>query len=231
MTRKRRSPAQMRAFRKMVSRNPYRHRRRRRNPGIPALVANPRRHRLVRRRRLARNPVHHYRRMRRRRNPGLLSGMITKQSLFGIAAVVGTPTLMELAASQFFPNTTGLYSYGLQALVGLGLAWGVSKFVDKEVGQIVGMVAVGTAVASTIANMTSANPAPNALSFTTGAMPLRRLGTQALGTRTNAQGQLTMSGYVPSSGNNNGNMNGYASMMGGKPRMGAAPREPGVYYF
>ena len=36
-----------------------------------------------------------------------------------------------------------------------------------------------------------------------------------------------MSGYVPSSGNNNGNMNGYATMIGNpRPRMGAAPGNP-----
>ena len=146
----------------------------------------------------------------------------------GIAAVVGTPTLMQLASTNLFPNTTGIYDAAAQTAVGIAAAYVVSKFLDQQTGQIVAMVAIGTGVASAIADIQAGTP--NVVSGY--GTPVRRLGTTALGTRSNAQGYITMSGYVPGSGNNDGNMNGYATMLGaGRPRMGAAPREPGVYYF
>ena len=150
-TRKRRSPAQRRAFARMISRNPYHKRRSRRNPA-PLLAANPRRRRVYRRR-----TVHHYRparyaHRRRRRNPSnsdFIGSDPLDQGMMGIAAVVGTPTLMQLRHStNLFPNTTGIYDAAAQAAVGVAAAYVVSKFLDKQTGQIVAMVAIGTGVAS-----------------------------------------------------------------------------------
>lgn len=228
-TRKRRSPAQRRAFARMISRNPYHRRRRRRNPPVTVL-ANPRRRR-VSRRVVHHNPIRRYAHRRRHRNPseGVIGSLMSMQGLMGIAAVVGTPTLMTYGMSALFPSTTGIYNAAGQAVIGVAAAYVVGKFLDKQTGTIVGMVALGTALASAIADIQAGTP--NVMAGP--AMPTRRLGTRTLGTRTNAQGYITMSGYIPSSGNNDGNMNGYATMMGVRkaPRMGAAPREPGVYYF
>lgn len=223
-TRKRRSPAQRRAFARMISRNPYHRRRRRRNPSaLSPVMFNPRR--VTHRRRVRRNPVRHYAYRRRHRNPGsFLSTLMSTEGLMGVAAVVATPTLMEYASTNLFPSVTGMYDALAQTGVGLALSWVVYKFLDKQVGQVVGLVAVGTGVAQAISVYT--NPTGATVS---GMGARRRLGAARLGTRTNAQGYITMSGYVPSSGNNNGNMNGYATMKAAmRP---AAPREPGVYYF
>lgn len=227
-TRKRRSPAQRRAFARMISRNPYHRRRRRRNPPVTVL-ANPRRRR-VSRRVVHHNPIRRYAHRRRHRNPSnsIFGDLMSIQGLLGIGAVVGTPTLASYVMTEMFPTTTGIYNAAGQGIVGLALAWVAGKFFNKELGTVVGMVAVGQAIAVAMTDMQQG--VPNVLH---GNPMTRRLGTRTLGTRTNAQGYITMSGYVPSSGNNDGNMNGYATMMGVRkaPRMGAAPREPGVYYF
>jgi hypothetical protein len=210
----------------MISHNPHR-RRRRRNPGL--MAANPRR--AVHRRRLRRNPARRYAFHRRRRNPGggdFFGSLMSTQGLLGVAAVVATPTIMDYASTNLFPSTTGIYDAAAQGAVGLAVAWAVHKFLDKQVGQVVGLVAVGTAVAVAINGMKLGTP--NVMSGNP--TPMKRLGTAQLATRTNAQGLITMSGYVPASGRNQGNLNGYATMQGSKaPHMSAAPREPGVYYF
>jgi hypothetical protein len=215
----------------MISRNPYHKRRRRRNPGSVMTLANSRRRRATSRRRVYHNPVRRYAHHRRRRNPSdsFLGSLLSIEGLIGISAVIGTPTLMSFTMTSLFPTTTGIYNAAGQAGIGLAAAWLAGKMINKQAGQIVAMVAVGQALASAIADIQAGTP--NVLH---GNPTIRRLGTRTLGTRTNAQGQLTMTGYIPSSGNNDGNMNGYATLMGARrnsPRMGAAPREPGVYYF
>lgn len=199
MAKKRRSPAQRAATARMLAANGRHKTRRRRNPA-------PIHHRrATAHRRIRRNPrvMRHY---RRRRNPstdtGLFSFMVSKNGLMMAAAVATTPTAMALAQEYIAPSATGYYSAAIQGAIGLAAAWLTYKYVSKEVGQMVGLVAVGTAVAQAVQSMEA--------------------GTASVAGYSNNGGKtLTMRG-------NDGLLNGYSNPMAG--RMGALSHEPNMRF-
>ena len=139
MAKKRRSPAQMAAFRKMIA-----GRKRHRNPSAPH----------KRRRRVYSNPTHR-KVYSRRRNPStgggsLVNELLSKDGLLMVAAVVGTPTLTELAVSYLMPTASGTTRSLVKAGLGAGIAYGVYRFVSKKAGVIVALVSVGSAVSDLI---------------------------------------------------------------------------------
>lgn len=152
---KRRSAAQKAATRKMLAAN-----RRHRNP-------SPRK---ATRRRVRRNPspVSYARRRRVHRNPSVAGGgsifseLMSKDGLMMIAAVVGTPTITELAVSYIMPNASGTTRTAVKAGLGLGIAWAVHKYVSKKAGLVVGLVTAGSAVADLI-NVYMSPAAPSAV--------------------------------------------------------------------
>lgn len=153
---KRRSAAQKAATRKMLAAN-----RRHRNP-------SPRK--ATSRRRVRRNPspVSYHRRRRVHRNPSVSGGgsifseLMSKDGLMMIAAVVGTPTITELAVSYIMPNASGTTRTAVKAGLGLGIAWAVHKYVSKKAGLVVGLVTAGSAVADII-NMYMTPGVPSAV--------------------------------------------------------------------
>jgi hypothetical protein len=143
MMKRRRSPAQKRAFAKMIARNPKRRRR--------VVHANPVRH-VSRRRTIRRNPAP-FRHRRRHRNPsgdGFLGNLFDTKGLMLLGAVVATPTIMAEGQSMIAPGATGYFSAGIQGAIGVGLGWVAYKFLDKQVGTMVAAIGVGTAVAQLI---------------------------------------------------------------------------------
>jgi hypothetical protein len=219
MAKKRRSPAQRAATARMLmARNPRRRRR-------VAVHSNPRR-RVVHRRRVA-NPVRQFRNYRRHRNPsggggrsGFFGSMLNKEGLMLLAAVVATPEIIAQGQTMLAPNATGYYASGIKAVLGVGLGWAAWKYLDKQVGHVVALIGVGTAVAElvtqyqagTLGNSTMGGPPFNTL---------RRM--EALrSTPQKAVGMRSMSGYQ-SMPVNYGNMNGYQA----RPSL-AMPAEPGV---
>jgi len=136
MAKRHRSPAQKAAFRKMLSA------RRHKNPSSPKR----------RRRAVHRNPSRKL--YTRHRNPStgssLVSELMSKDGLLMVAAVVGTPTLTELAVQYAMPTASGTTRSLVKAGLGLGIAYGVHRFVSKKAGMIVGLVAVGSAVSDLI---------------------------------------------------------------------------------
>lgn len=224
-TKRHRSAAQKRAFANMIAHNPRRKRRVTRNP------SNPRRRVAVSRHRV----IHHRRPpmfgRRRRRNPAEKSGMfgqlVSAQALMMIAGIAITPTVVTLAQQTLLPSATGYYAAGFQGVVGVGLGWAVYQ-VDRAVGQMIALVGIANAIATFVANYQAGG------SSTLSGYPAFK-GARPLGSYRNAQGRLTMMGYVPSSGQNNGNMNGYGTMQGPAQvarmaSMRPTNREPGVYY-
>jgi hypothetical protein len=217
-TKRHRSAAQKRAFANMIARNPRRKRRTTRNPSSRRRVAVSR-HRVIHRRR----PPMFGR--RRRRNPASSNGMfgqlVSAQALLMIAGIAVTPTIVTLAQTTLLPSATGYYAAGFQGLVGVALGWGIYQ-IDRPVGQMVALVGIANALATFIANYQA-----NGSSTLSGNPAVRRSGQ--LGAYRNPRGQLTMMGYVPASGNNGGNLNGYG-LMAGQSRAAMTNREPGVYY-
>lgn len=213
MAKKRRSPAQRAATKRMLlARNPRRRRK-------VAVHRNPRR--LVRRRRVT-NPTS-FRRMRRRRNPSRIGGggsffksMLDKQGLMLLAAVVATPTIMAEGQSMLFPNATGYYQAGIQGAIGVGLGWAAWKFLDKQVGHVVALIGVGTAVAELItgynagtlgnSTMSGMRGNPNEYSIRRGTLstapPSRESGARTLagytGRGIGGRAASCMSGYISS---------------------------------
>jgi len=143
MAKRRRSPAQKRAFHRMISANPRRRRRR-------TVHANPVRH-VTRRRTVRRNPVSYHHR-RRHRNPGngFLGELFDKSGLMMVGAVMATPVIMSEGQSMIFPLATGYYQAGIQGAIGLGLGWAAYKFVDKQIGAICAAIGIGTALAQLV---------------------------------------------------------------------------------
>lgn len=138
MARKRRSPAQKAATRRMLAAN-----RRHKNPSAPK-----RRRRVVRH---ASRKVY----TRRRRNPSVGSGslmneLLSKEGMLMVAAVVGTPTLTELAVTYIMPTASGTTRSVVKAALGAGIAYGVYRYVSKKAGVIVALVSVGSAVSDLI---------------------------------------------------------------------------------
>jgi hypothetical protein len=137
MAKKRRSAAQKAAFSRMLA-----GRKRHRNPAPK------------RRRRVTRNPSSR-KVYTRRRNPGtgagsLMNELLSKDGLMMIAAVVGTPTLTELAVSYLMPTASGTTRSLVKAGLGLGIGYGVYRFVSKKAGVIVALVSVGSAASDLI---------------------------------------------------------------------------------
>jgi hypothetical protein len=201
MAKKRRSPAQRAAFKKMISRNPKQRRK---------VHTNPVRH-ATKRQRVRRNPAP-FRHRRRHRNPsegaGLFSFIVSKEGLMMAAAVATTPTAMALAQEYILPTATGYYAAGLQAAVGLAAAWLTYKYVSKPTGQMVGLVALGTAAAQCVQTVQSGT-----VSKMSGySRPSAPLGY-------GSQQRLAMGGYG-SQQMGEGNMNGYSK----------ATPEPGIRY-
>ena len=138
MAKKRRSAAQKAAFSRMLA-----GRKRHRNPAPK------------RRRRVTRNPSHSRKVYSRRRNPShgsgsLMNELLSKDGMMMIAAVVGTPTLTELAVSYLMPTASGTTRSLVKAGLGAGIAYGVYRFVSKKAGVIVALVSVGSAVSDLI---------------------------------------------------------------------------------
>jgi hypothetical protein len=185
MAKRHRSPAQRRAFAKMISHNPHRKRRRR-------YASNPAPRRAVRRRRYNPAPLRHY---RRRRNPSGGGGDMFKELMSAdgaimIAAIAGWPTVGGLVMNQFLPSMTGYTKYATQAGIGVGLGWLIHRFAHKQAGKMVALTALGNGVAQLI-------------QVYQGTLQ----GYQTLGARVTPGGFRTMAGYVPM-GRNNGNLNG-----------------------
>ena len=138
MARKHRSPAQRAATRRMIA-----SRRRHKNPTV---VHSKRARR--------RNPSHSRKVYTRRRNPmnasGLMGELLSKEGLMMVAAVVGTPTLTELAVGYVMPTATGTTRSLVKAGLGAAIAWGVYKYVSKKAGVVVGLVSIGSAVSDVI---------------------------------------------------------------------------------
>ena len=138
MAKKHRSPAQKAAFRKMIAA------RRHKNPShAPAR----------RRRRVHANPSRRV--YSRRRNPSsgggsLMNELLSKDGLLMVAAVVGTPTLTELAVSYVMPTASGTTRSFVKAGLGAAIAYGVYKYVSKKAGLIVALVSVGSAASDLI---------------------------------------------------------------------------------
>ena len=137
MARKHRSPAQKAATRRMLAAN-----RRHKNPSAPK-----RRRRVVRH---ASRKVY-----TRRRNPSVGSGslvneLLSKEGMLMVAAVVGTPTLTELAVTYIMPTASGTTRSVVKAALGAGIAYGVYRYVSKKAGVIVALVSVGSAVSDMI---------------------------------------------------------------------------------
>jgi hypothetical protein len=135
MAKKHRSAAQKAAFRKMIAA------RRHKNPS-----AAPRR----RRRATASRKVY-----TRRRNPStgggsLMNELLSKDGLMMVAAVVGTPTLTELAVSYLMPTASGTTRSLVKAGLGAAIGYGVYKYVSKKAGLIVALVSVGSAASDLI---------------------------------------------------------------------------------
>lgn len=136
MAKKHRSPAQKAAFRKMIAA------RRHKNPS----------HAPARRRRRTTASRKVY---TRRRNPSsgggsLMNELLSKDGLMMVAAVVGTPTLTELAVSYLMPTASGTTRSLVKAGLGLGIGYGVYRFVSKKAGVIVALVSVGSAASDLI---------------------------------------------------------------------------------
>jgi hypothetical protein len=172
MAKKRRSPAQKAAFARMLA-----GRKRHHNPAPK------------RRRRVHRNPTHR-KVYTRRRNPstggGLMGELLSKDGLMMIAAVVGTPTLTELAVSYLMPTASGTTRSLVKAGLGAGIAYGVYRFVSKKAGLIVALVSVGSAASDLINSYM--NPGTSSLSASN-----------------------VVSGYLPkSNGNGMGRLSGYS---------------------
>lgn len=137
MAKKRRSAAQKAATRRMLAA------RRHRNPTTHSKRAR------------RRNPAHSRKvYTRRRRNPiaasGLMGELLSKEGLMMVAAVVGTPTLTELAVTYVMPTATGTTRSLVKAGLGAAIAWGVYKYVSKKAGVVVGLVSIGSAVSDVI---------------------------------------------------------------------------------
>lgn len=67
-----------------------------------------------------------------------------------IAAVVGTPTLTELAVQYIMPTASGTTKSLVKAGLGFGIAYGVYRFVNKKAGLVVALVSTGSAVSDLI---------------------------------------------------------------------------------
>lgn len=138
MARKHRSPAQKAATSRMIA-----SRKRHKNPTV---VHSKRARR--------RNPSHSRKVYTRRRNPitssGLMGELLSKEGLMMVAAVVGTPTLTELAVGYVMPTATGTTRSLVKAGLGAAIAWGVYKYVSKKAGVVVGLVSIGSAVSDVI---------------------------------------------------------------------------------
>lgn len=139
MARKHRSPAQKAATRRMIASR----RRRHKNPTV-----------VHAKRARRRNPSHGRKVYTRRRNPitssGLMGELLSKEGLMMVAAVVGTPTLTELAVGYVMPTATGTTRSLVKAGLGAAIAWGVYKYVSKKAGVVVGLVSIGSAVSDVI---------------------------------------------------------------------------------
>jgi len=144
MAKRHRSAAQKAATRRMLAANRSLHR-------------NPSRKRKVSRRRTVHsNPVS-YRRRRTHRNPsrsggggGLLNELMSKDGLMMVAAIVGTPTVLELAVSYVMPNSSGMTRTIVKAGLGVGIAWAVYKYLNRKAGVVVGLASVGVAATELI---------------------------------------------------------------------------------
>lgn len=136
MAKKHRSAAQKAATRRMLAA------RRHRNPTTHSKRAR------------RRNPAHSRKVYTRRRNPiaasGLMGELLSKEGLMMVAAVVGTPTLTELAVTYVMPTATGTTRSLVKAGLGAAIAWGVYKYVSKKAGVVVGLVSIGSAVSDVI---------------------------------------------------------------------------------
>ena len=173
MAKKRRSAAQKAAFSRMLA-----GRRRHKNPA-PA----------KRRRRVHRNPSSR-KVYTRRRNPStgagsLMNELLSKDGLMMIAAVVGTPTLTELAVSYLMPTASGTTRSLVKAGLGAGIAYGVYRFVSKKAGLIVALVSVGSAASDLINSyMNGGTSSVSASNVVSGYLP-----------KSNGNGMGRLSGY------------------------------------
>ena len=173
MAKKRRSAAQKAAFSRMLA-----GRRRHKNPA-PA----------KRRRRVHRNPSSR-KVYTRRRNPStgagsLMNELLSKDGLMMIAAVVGTPTLTELAVSYLMPSASGTTRSLVKAGLGAGIAYGVYRFVSKKAGLIVALVSVGSAASDLINSyMNTGTSSVSASNVVSGYLP-----------KSNGNGMGRLSGY------------------------------------
>jgi hypothetical protein len=137
-----RSAAQKAATRRMLAANQHR------NP-------SPRR-KATKRRTLRRNPSP-MRYARRRRNPSstggggsLFSRLLSKEGLMMMGAVVITPTLTELLVGYVMPTSTGYTRIAVKGMAGLALGYAAYKWLNKQVGLTISLVAAGTAGAEAI---------------------------------------------------------------------------------
>ena len=95
-------------------------------------------------------PVRSYRR-RRHHNPspgtgkGIFGELMSTDGLFMIGAVVATPTVLNMAVNAIMPSSTGYTRTAVKSGIGLGLAWGLYKYLNKKAGVMVGLVTLGSA--------------------------------------------------------------------------------------
>jgi hypothetical protein len=136
MAKRRRSAAQKAAFKKMIAA------RRHHNPGTKRRRSVRRYSAPVRRRRIHRNPS--------TGGSGIFGELMSKDGLMMIAAVVGTPTLVEIAAGYLMPTATGITRTAIKGAIGLGLGYAVYRFVNKKAGMVVALVAAGSAISEVI---------------------------------------------------------------------------------
>ena len=186
---KRRSPAQQRAFKRMISANPHRKRRRVHNPAPRRAVSRRRHHNP--------SPVHHRRRYRNPSGgPDMLKELMSTDGLIAVASIAAWPTVGGLVMTQFFPTMSGYTKYATQAGIGIALGYLLHKFVHKEAGKMVALVSAGNGIAQMI-------------QVYQGTLQ----GYERLGGRVLPNGMVQMAGYAPM-GRNDGNLNGLAKEPG-----------------
>jgi len=94
------------------------------------------------------NPTHHAKKKHYKRNPapgGFFGELMSKEGLLMIAAVAGTPTALEFGVNLVMPNANGYIRSGVKAAIGVGLGFGIYKFVNKKMGALVAAASIGAA--------------------------------------------------------------------------------------
>jgi hypothetical protein len=89
---------------------------------------------------------------------GIFGELMTAEGLMMVGAVALTPTITTMAVNLIAPTQKDYARSAIKAVIGLGLGFGLYKFVNKKAGLVAAVVSVGTAAAECYSHYSKGTP-------------------------------------------------------------------------